>query len=47
VAVATEPSEPLELGPSDRDVRASRPYALTRNTLRALARRVLAFAVLA
>jgi exopolysaccharide biosynthesis polyprenyl glycosylphosphotransferase len=55
VAVATEPSELPELDPSkqpgngqnERDVRASRPYILTRNTLRALVRRVLAIAALA
>jgi exopolysaccharide biosynthesis polyprenyl glycosylphosphotransferase len=54
--VATEPSELPELDPSspessngqnERDVRASRPYVLTRNTLRALVRRTLAIATLA
>ena len=45
--MATQPSEPPELGPRERDVRASRPYVLSRGTLRALVRRVLAIAVLA
>ena len=45
--MATQPSEPPELGPRERDVRASRPYVLSRGTLRAFVRRVLAIAVLA
>ena len=56
MAVATKPSElqapdPNSVessgGQKERDVRASRPYVLTRNTLRGLVRRVLAIAVLA
>ena len=42
-----QPSEPTELGPRERDVRASRPYLLSRGTARATVRRVLAIAVLA
>ena len=45
--MATQPSEPTELGPRERDVRASRPYLLSRGTARATVRRVLAIAVLA
>jgi exopolysaccharide biosynthesis polyprenyl glycosylphosphotransferase len=45
--VATKPSEPTELGPPERDVRASRPYLLSRGTARATLRRLLAVAVLA
>ena len=45
--MATKPSEPTELGPRERDVRASRPYLLSRGTARATLRRVVAIAVLA
>jgi exopolysaccharide biosynthesis polyprenyl glycosylphosphotransferase len=45
--VATQPSEPSALGPRERDVRASRPYVLSRGTLRSFVRRVLAIAILA
>jgi exopolysaccharide biosynthesis polyprenyl glycosylphosphotransferase len=53
--VATEPSELPELDPqqgpnqgqNERDVRAARPYVLSRTTLRAFVRRVLAIAALA
>ena len=45
--MATKPSEPTELGPRERDVRASRPYLLSRGTARATVRRVLAVVVLA
>jgi exopolysaccharide biosynthesis polyprenyl glycosylphosphotransferase len=45
--VATQPTEPPELGTRERDVRASRPYVLSRGTLRAFVRRVLAIAALA
>jgi exopolysaccharide biosynthesis polyprenyl glycosylphosphotransferase len=45
--VATQPSEPPALGPRERDVRASRPYVLSRGTLRSFVRRVLAIAILA
>jgi exopolysaccharide biosynthesis polyprenyl glycosylphosphotransferase len=44
--VATEPSEPPALGSRNRDVRAERPYAFSRGTLRAFARRVLGIATL-
>jgi exopolysaccharide biosynthesis polyprenyl glycosylphosphotransferase len=55
VAVATKPElqalDPSSVessgGQNERDVRASRPYVLSRNTLRALVRRVLAIAALA
>ncbi len=45
--MAIQPSEPSELGARDRDVRASRPYLLSRATARAFVRRVFAIAVLA
>jgi len=45
--VAIQPSEPSELGARERDVRASRPYLLSRATGRAFVRRVFAIAVLA
>jgi exopolysaccharide biosynthesis polyprenyl glycosylphosphotransferase len=45
--VATQPSEPPELGTRERDVRASRPYLLARGTLRSTVRRLSAVAILA
>ena len=45
--MATQPSEPPELGTRERDVRASRPYVLSSATLRAFVRRLFAIAVLA
>jgi exopolysaccharide biosynthesis polyprenyl glycosylphosphotransferase len=45
--VATQPSEPPALGRRERDVRASRPYLLSRGRVRSFVRRVLAIAVLA
>jgi exopolysaccharide biosynthesis polyprenyl glycosylphosphotransferase len=45
--VATQPSEPSALGRRERDVRASRPYLLSRGRVRSFVRRVLAIAVLA
>jgi exopolysaccharide biosynthesis polyprenyl glycosylphosphotransferase len=45
--VATQPTEPRPLEIPDRDVRASRPYLLSRGTLRELVRRVLATLTLA
>ena len=45
--MATKPTEPPELGRRERDVRASRPYLLSRGTARATVRRVVAIAVLA
>jgi exopolysaccharide biosynthesis polyprenyl glycosylphosphotransferase len=45
--VATKPTEPTELGRRERDVRASRPYLLSRSTARATVRRAAAIAVLA
>ena len=44
--MATQPSEPPALGTRERDVRASRPYVLSRGTLRSFVRRVLAIAIL-
>ena len=43
----TRPTEPPELELSGRDVRASRPYILSRGTLRELVRRLLAIVTLA
>jgi hypothetical protein len=45
--VVTRPTEPPELEVSGRDVRASRPYLLSRGTLRELARRLFAIVTLA
>jgi exopolysaccharide biosynthesis polyprenyl glycosylphosphotransferase len=45
--VLTRPTEPPELDVSGRDVRASRPYFLSRGTLRELVRRVLVTVTLA
>ncbi len=44
--MATEPSEPPQLGIREHDVRASRPYVLTRAKLRGFVRRLLAIALL-
>jgi exopolysaccharide biosynthesis polyprenyl glycosylphosphotransferase len=44
---SAEPDAPPAGALADRDVRAALPYVLTRNTLRALVRRVLAIVVLA
>ena len=45
--MATQRSEPPALGRRERDVRASRPYLLSRGRVRSFVRRVLAIAVLA
>ena len=45
--MAFEPSEPLAPGSGGRDIRALRPYVLTRRQTRAVARRVLGIVVLA
>ena len=45
--MAFEPSEPLAPGSGGRDIRALRPYVLTRRQTRAFARRVLGIVVLA
>ena len=45
--MATQPSEPSALGRRERDVRASRPYLLSRGRVRSFVRRALAIAVLA
>jgi FlaA1/EpsC-like NDP-sugar epimerase len=47
VNVATRPSDPAELGTAGRDVRASRPYLLTRGTIANVVRRLVAIVVLA